>query len=176
MLLFSVCLESQNGGAQLWEVAGGREGWQPPQPQPGSLLTPTGSHYFRAAPLPPLCFSVLNNFPTCHATCCPVSHVAAGTVWQKQLLLTLSHCHGICYPTSSQHFPWGHLLFLTCPLPLLPQTWSQELGEVDSQPPGAGQTPGASALLCPACSAAQINITHLPARSRLAPSVEDSRV
>lgn len=55
------------------------------------------------------------------------------TGWQRQLLLTLSHCQGVCYlPRPSQHLPCGRLLLLTCPSPCYP-AWSQELGEVDSQ-------------------------------------------
>lgn len=83
------------GGGRWWGGGGSR-----PQPPPDSLLTPMGSHYFRAPPLPPLCFSVLNNFPTCHATCSPV---AAGNSVAKTItadIVTLSwHLLPHLFPT-----------------------------------------------------------------------------
>lgn len=133
---FLICREPQNGrgsgSCKPEEVAGSErvaaaDASQPvpaPAPSGASLLGPVGeregSHGFRALPLPPLCLSILNNFPTCH-TCSPVSHVAAGnTVWRKQLLLTLLHCHVFvtppvpntshvvtccCSPALTPHFP-----------------------------------------------------------------------
>lgn len=49
------------------------------------------------------CASVLNNFPTCHAACCPVSHVAAGNGVAKTItadVVTLSwHLLPHLFPT-----------------------------------------------------------------------------
>lgn len=137
LLFFNMSGASPSGGA--WTSPGwvrgrrdGRHGCLPRHPHSRtlhtaataagarSLPTPTrGSNYFSTPRLPPLCFSILNNFPTCHTTCSPVSHVAGGdAVWRKQLRLTLPRCHGVCHPpvARGQHPTCGHLPCATCPL------------------------------------------------------------
>lgn len=65
------------------------------------------------------CFSILSNFPTCQATCSPVSHVAAqSTVWQKQFLPSchLSRRPRVCYSTCLQGAYTPHVI-TCCPSP-----------------------------------------------------------
>lgn len=107
-----------------------------------SLITPTGgSNYCRTRRSLRCAFQSSIISALCHATCSPVSHVAArNAVWQKQLLPTLSHRHGVCYPTCRQgpHQTRGHLLFLTCLPPLAPSHLVSGAWRSGTQPPGAG--------------------------------------
>lgn len=67
-----------------------------------SLLTPPGSDYFGALPLPPLGLSIFNNSPTSQATRSPVSH------WQ------LEHRVAKAIPADIVTLSWR----------LLPHLWS----------------------------------------------------